>query len=92
MHSIHDGSKELDRRVKVRKPANARAWADPGGVLPVIDCRIVDISAEGAQVVGPKGFELPEAFILAMDSSRIIGEAHVIWRRNEFVGVKFVKA
>ena len=89
---MHEGAKELDRRVKARKAANVRAWADPGGVLPVIDCRIVDISADGAQVVGPAGHELPEAFILAMDSSRIVGEAHVIWRRGEFVGVKFVKA
>ncbi len=85
------GSRDADRRGKPRKASNLRAWADPGGVLPVIDCRIIDITADGAQVAAPQGVELPDAFMLRLDSARVVGEAHVVWRKGEFVGVKFVK-
>jgi hypothetical protein len=39
-----------NRRLEARKPKRVRAWADPGGVAPVVDCVIVDISKDGARV------------------------------------------
>ncbi len=68
---------------------NSPAWADPGGVLPVIDCKILDLSDSGARVALPSGVELPDVFQLQIDSSRIIGAAEVVWREQHQVGVKF---
>ena len=36
-NEIDDFSGDNDRRNKDRKIQNVRAWADPGGVLPVVD-------------------------------------------------------
>jgi hypothetical protein len=80
---------ESDRRTKGRRTVNSPAWADPGGVLPVIDCKIIDLSDGGARVAMPAGVELPDAFQLQIDSSRIIGAAEVVWRDQHQVGVRF---
>ncbi len=79
-----------ERRVRQRKTLNSPAWADPGGVLPVIDCKIVDVSDEGARVIAPSGVEMPEVFQLQIDSKRILGAAEVVWREHNLVGVKFL--
>lgn len=92
MSEEYDGSKDSNRRTRLRRPANLRVWADPGGVLPVIDCRIVNMNEDGAQVIGPRDAPLPERFMLQMDSCRVVGEAHVVWRRDDIVGVRFAKA
>jgi hypothetical protein len=79
-----------ERRVRKRRPANTLAWADPGGILPVIDCKIIDITDVGARIAAPSGFEFPELFQLQIDSSRILGAAEVVWRGPNQVGVKFL--
>ncbi len=79
-----------ERRVRKRRQANTLAWADPGGILPVIDCKILDITDVGARVVAPTGYELPDLFQLQIDSSRILGSAEVVWRGPTQVGVKFL--
>ena len=79
-----------DRRSRRRKTVNSPAWADPGGILPVIDCRIVDLTEDGARVIAPAGIDMPEIFQLQIDSSRILGAAEVIWRENNHVGVRFL--
>ena len=79
-----------DRRNAARRNIQMPVWADPGGVLPVIDCKVLDISEGGARVASLRGQELPDAFALQVDSSRIVGEAHVVWRSETAVGVKFV--
>ncbi len=79
-----------ERRVRKRRPANTLAWADPGGILPVIDCKIIDITDGGARVAAPIGFDLPDVFQLQIDSSRILGAAEVVWRGPHHVGVKFL--
>jgi len=66
------------------------AWADPGGILPVIDCKIVDLSDGGARVAAPPGLEMPELFQLQIDTAHILGSAEVIWRERNEVGVKFL--
>ena len=59
--------------------------------MPVIDCKIVDISEEGAQVTPINGRPLPEKFMLQHEAARIVGEAHVVWRNGNVVGVKLFK-
>jgi hypothetical protein len=84
-------AEEVERRVKRRMPLHSPAWADPGGILPVIDCRIIDMSEDGAKVVAPPGVDLPDVFLLQIDSTRILGAAEVVWRDHAHVGVKFLK-
>lgn len=91
-NEIEDFSGNNDRRDKNRKIENIRAWADPGGVLPVVDCQILDISDTGAQVRSVKqDVEMPDAFTLQIDASRNLGEVSVVWRGERSVGVKFAK-
>ena len=80
-----------DRRRKPRKPTRIRAWADPGGVAPVADCVIVDMSEEGAQVAPLHGAKLPDSFSLQLDPKNKMADAKVMWRGEASVGVKFVK-
>ena len=89
-NEIDDFSGENNRRDKDRKVQNVPAWADPGGVLPVVDCQIVDISDGGAQVRPvAKNVEMPDAFTLQIDNTRDFGEVNVVWRGERSVGVKF---
>ncbi len=83
-------TEDVERRVRRRKPLHSPAWADPGGILPVIDCRIVDMTDGGAKVLPPQGVELPAIFQLQIDSTRILGAAEVVWRDHTHVGVKFL--
>jgi hypothetical protein len=85
MHSAD----ENDRRVGKRHKVNVPAWADPGGVLPVIDCRIIDLTDDGARVTAASGHELPDVFQLRADSTRVIGVVEVMWRQANQVGVRF---
>ena len=91
-NEIEDFSGDSNRRNKDRKVENIRAWADPGGVLPVVDCQIVDISEGGAQVKPvKKNVQMPDSFILQIDNTRNFGEVNVVWRGERSVGVKFAK-
>ena len=91
MDNLNDGPKIDERRRKPRKSSGARVWADPGGVLPVVDCRIIDITEDGAQVAALSGRPLPDKFLLQHEATRILGEAHVVWRNGNLVGVKLIK-
>ena len=89
-----DGSpplKDDNRRTKSRRAARTRAWADPGGVAPVVDCMIVDVSEGGAKVMGVNGAELPDTFRLQIDTASAVGDAEVVWRKGGAVGVKLTK-
>jgi hypothetical protein len=88
----NDGPKTEERRQKPRRPSGARVWADPGGVLPVVDCKIIDITEDGAQVAALDGRPLPDKFMLQHEAARIVGEAHVVWRNGNLVGVKLAKS
>jgi hypothetical protein len=80
-----------ERRIKGRRVVNSLAWADPGGVLPVIDCKIIDLSEEGARVATAFGVDMPDIFQLQIDGSRVLGAAEVVWRTQTQVGVKFLR-
>jgi hypothetical protein len=77
-----------NRRLEARKPKRIRAWADPGGVAPVVDCVIVDVSKDGARVKSVNGDAFPNTFTLTEDSKREMGGATVMWRVGTEVGVK----
>ncbi len=83
--------KDRDRRKKGRRPARQRAWADPGGIAPVVDCVIVDVSEEGAGVAALHGAELLDSFHLQVDTANAVGEAQVVWRKGSAVGVKLAR-
>ena len=91
MDDIEDFTGGKNRRHKDRRFENTRAWADPGGVLPVVDCQILDISEGGAHVRPVKDVDMPDAFTLQIDASRNLGEVNVVWRGERSVGVKFAK-
>ena len=91
LSNASDGAENTDRRLRPRKQSGQRVWADPGGVLPVVDCRIIDISDDGAQVRPLHGGPLPQQFILQCDSSSILGVADVVWREGPVVGIRFVR-
>ncbi len=80
--------KDRDRRKKGRRATRRRAWADPGGIAPVVDCVIVDVSEEGASVAALNGAELPDTFHLQLDNANAVGQANVVWRKGNAVGVK----
>jgi hypothetical protein len=80
-----------DRRRQDRKQTLIKAWADPGGAAPAIDCVIVDVSPGGACVASATGAPLPDAFTLQVNAKNDVGEATVMWRIENAVGVKFVK-
>jgi hypothetical protein len=84
--------KDRDRRKHGRRPARVRAWADPGGVAPVVDCLIVDVSEEGVSVAALNGAELPDAFHLQVDMANPVGDARVVWRSGNAVGAKLARA
>lgn len=79
-----------ERRRRIRRAMQSPAWADPGGILPVIDCRIIDLSDGGARVSAAPGVDIPDVFQLQIDSQRILGAVEVVWRGYRQVGVKFL--
>jgi hypothetical protein len=83
------GSRGAERRVNARVRSNTRVWADSGGVVPVVDCKILDLSETGAQLLVLQEVELPQHFQLQHDSSRILGTVEVVWRKENRVGVRF---
>jgi hypothetical protein len=81
-----------NRRRHPRRRARMRAWADPGGVAPVVDCVVLDVSEGGASVIAVNGADLPDAFELQLDARKTMGQAQVAWRDGAAVGVKLDKA
>lgn len=90
MLEIYDSSyaEGRNRRRHPRRRARMRAWADPGGVAPVVDCVVLDVSEGGASVVSVTGADLPDAFELQLDARHTMGKAQVAWRSGVAVGVK----
>jgi hypothetical protein len=84
--------KDHNRRKQRRRPTRLRAWADPGGAAPVVDCVIHDLSEGGANVAATNGGALPDAFRLELDATTPLGEARVAWRNGAAAGVSLVPA
>ena len=84
--------KGRERRRESRRAMRLRAWADPGGIAPVVDCVIVDISEGGARLrplmCAPD--DVPDRFTLLLSScGRVRRACHVAWRSESDVGVQF---
>jgi hypothetical protein len=86
---ISDEREKVERRRKSRRPVSLRVWADPGGVKPVVDCKVINMSDDGARVAPVKGEELPDQFSMQVETARVVGEARVVWREPQSVGVEF---
>jgi hypothetical protein len=83
--------KDRNRRSKLRRATRLRAWADPGGAAPVVDCVVVDVSEGGASVLAVGGGDLPDEFQLQLDMKRSLGQAEVMWRNGAAAGVTLAK-
>ena len=81
-----------NRRRHPRRRTRIRAWADPGGVAPVYDCVVLDVSEGGASLKSVTCAELPDRFELQLDTHSKIGQAEVAWRKGAAVGVKLDKS
>jgi hypothetical protein len=81
-----------NRRRHPRRATRIRAWADPGGVAPVFDCVVLDVSEGGASVASVTGADLPDTFELQLDTRSKMGQAKVAWRKGAAVGVKLDKS
>ena len=94
MIDSHDNPflKGRDRRRHPRRHTRIRAWADPGGVAPVYDCVVLDVSERGASVVSVTGVDLPDSFELQLDARSKMGKAKVAWREGAAVGVELEKS
>jgi hypothetical protein len=77
-----------ERRKAPRVKSSVDSWADPGGVAPVIPCRVIDMSTTGAKIECADQ-DLPDHFILVLGASQHVVE--VVWRRPNLVGVAFRK-
>lgn len=82
---------DRNRRSHRRRATRVRAWADPGGVAPVVDCLMVDVSEGGASIVAVGGGDLPDAFQLQLDTKQSLGQAEVKWRNGAAAGVTLAK-
>ena len=94
MLEIYDNTflEDRNRRRHPRRRARMRAWADPGGVAPVYDCVVLDVSEGGASVVSVTGVDLPDSFELQLNAHSKLGKAKVAWRDGAAVGVKLDKS
>jgi PilZ domain len=57
--------------------------------LRVIDCRIRDLSADGARLLIANTIGVPDTFLLLEQSTGKLYPASVIWRQEAVLGVKF---
>ena len=87
----HNQSAREERRIATRRPTRIRAWAEPGGTSAPADCVIVDLSEEGAMVSSTGERPLPDRFALLNDANSKLGDATVMWRDGDSVGVRFEK-
>lgn len=76
-----------ERRIANRNKSYAESWVDPGGILPAIICKIIDISYTGAKLMFNPGVVVPDTFVLHTGASK--RSANVVWRSKSEVGVEF---
>jgi hypothetical protein len=78
---------KLKREVRRRR----QQWAavTPEGNVTVHDCRVLDVSQNGAKVVIDMAAEIGTRFGLALVPHRP-RQCEIIWRRGRTLGIKFV--
>lgn len=55
----------------------------------VVDCSVRDMSATGARIRCNNQNDVPDEFLLLIQSDNWIRPAKAVWRRNDLVGVEF---
>jgi hypothetical protein len=56
-------------------------------------CLVLDLSAEGARLRLKSLADIPKEFVLLLSNvSKVLRRCEVVWRRENDLGVKFVKA
>ena len=80
--------KERDPRKSLRQPG----WVTFEGGFATRQCIVEDLSASGAKITTEEPVVLPASFRVAFARDARTGRnCDVVWRRNQTVGVKFVR-
>jgi hypothetical protein len=84
-----DQPPEIERRTYLRRKANVRAWVDPGGVQPVMDSVVAEMTKACARRLEPEPHRLSDSFHMKLKGTSRSIAAHVIWRTPSIVAVRF---
>jgi hypothetical protein len=74
---------------EVRRRRHQWAWVTLEGSVTLHDCRVLDVSQNGAKVVIDVAAEIGTRFGLALVPHRP-RQCEIIWRRGRTLGIKFV--
>jgi hypothetical protein len=80
-----DGDRRLPERI--RGDARGRIVDDESCI---IDCKVIDLSDDGARLELPHGSRIRSQFTLHIPSREIEHRAEVVWRNGYQVGVHFL--
>ena len=79
-----------NKRKTVRKPIERFVWIDLGDGAPVTQCRLSNMSDNGAKLILPSPRELPANFILHLSKDgRVARKCRMVWNSGKDVGVAF---
>src|ERR1700761_1258753 len=77
-----------------RKPRRRRqhtAWVTLRDGATRVECRVVDVSGTGAQIICDKADALPDRFTLALALTAATRHTYeIVWRRGRTLGIKAV--
>ena len=82
--------KRVENRAE-RKPTVKAATICLDGANLILPCTVRDIHGQGARLSGTNIMTVPEYFLLIARSEDIVARARVAWRKNDEIGVKFVR-
>ncbi len=85
MSNTNDDRRGASRRSKVRA---AITLFD--GPLSPIPCVLINLSTGGARLNVMSPSDLPDAFLLTVETEQLKLKCQVVWRKGDEVGVKFV--
>jgi hypothetical protein len=78
-----------------RRPRRRRqhtAWVTLKDGITRIECRVVDVSDAGAQIVCNKADALPDRFTLALALTAATSRSYeIVWRHGRTLGIKAVE-
>jgi PilZ domain len=78
---------------KTRRRRHHTAWVTLKDGTTRLECRVVDVSELGAQIICNKADALPDRFTLALALTASTSRSYqVMWRRGRTLGIKAVDA
>ena len=81
----------LNRRKSVRRRVLLAGVIAYGGGIYCVDCTIRDVSGTGARVSYQGVHPIPVGIYLINIRERIAHEARVVWRKDQEIGLHFVR-